>query len=268
MTSSEAPHLLATVLLAGIFGLLVGSFVNVVVYRAPRRISIAGPRSFCPSCHAQIQWWDNLPVASWIALGGRCRYCRAPISVRYPLVELGTGVGFALVTWGWRGSLVAACYCVLLAAMVAVSLIEYDRWRVPLSVAAIGAGLGLVILLVAAAWHGSWRIVVGAAIGTTVTFAVFSFLRARDPDCTDSLGHGRSGLLLAGCWCGGLGWLAAVIGAAAWFAAYLLCLEGARWAVSDRRQAKGSRRTGYPLFDTPLVSALVVGMAVSFIAGI
>ncbi len=267
MASSEAPHLLATVLVTGIVGLLVGSFLNVVVYRVPRHLSVTGPRSFCPTCHSQLRWWENVPVASWIALGGRCRTCRQPISVRYPLVELATGIGFALVTWGWRGSLVSAAYCALLAAMLAISLIEYGRRRAPLSLAAIGTGVALAVLLVAAGWHGPWHIAVGAFIGAFVTFAAVSFLRAHDPECTDPLGHGRSALLVAGCWCGGLGW-AAAIGVATCFAAYLLCLEGARWAASDRRRRSGPRRAGYPVFDTPLVSALVLGMAVSFIAGI
>ena len=268
MTSSQAPHLLATVLLAGIVGLLVGSFLNVVVYRVPRHLSVAGPRSFCPTCHTQLRGWENVPVASWIALGGRCRTCRQPISVRYPLVELGTGTGFALVTWGWRGSLVSAAYCALFATMLAISLIEFGRRRAPLWLAAIGTGVALAVLLVAAGWHGLWHIAVGAVIGAFVTFAVLSFLRARDPECSDPLGYGRSAILVAGCWCGGLGWVAAVIGIAAWFAAYLLCLEGARWAAGGRRHQPAPRRAGYPVFDTPLVSALVLGMAVSFIAGI
>lgn len=265
MTSSQAPHLLATVLLAGVLGLFVGSFVNVVAYRVPEGLSVAGPRSFCPTCHSQLRWWENVPVASWIALGGRCRVCRQPISPRYPLVELGTATGFALVTWGWRGSLVSAGYCSLIAAMMSVSLIEYGRRRAPLGVAAVGTGIALVFLLVAAGWHGPWHIAIGAVVGTGTAFVVVTFLRARDPDCIDPMGHGRSALLIAGCWCGGLGW-AAIIGVAVWFAAYLLCLEGARWAANDRRVRTG-RRTHFPIFDTPLISALVVGMAVSFIAG-
>lgn len=268
MTSSEAPHLLATVLVAGVFGLLVGSFLNVVAYRVPRRLSVAGPRSFCPTCHSQLRWWENVPVASWIALGGRCHTCGQPISVRYPLVELATGTGFALVTWGWRGSLVSAAYCALVASLFAISLIEYGRWRAPLSLAAVGTGIALAVLLVAAGWHGIWHVAVGAAIGSFAAFVLVSFLRARDPDCIEPLGHGRSALLVAGCWCGGLGWVAAAIGVAAWFAAYLLCLEGARWAASDRPRRLVPRRAGYPVFDAPLVSALVLGMAVSFIAGI
>ena len=72
---------------AFILGAVVGSFLNVVIHRVPRRLSIVRPGSACPSCSTPIAWYDNLPIVSWIILRGRCRKCRAPISLRYPLVE-------------------------------------------------------------------------------------------------------------------------------------------------------------------------------------
>jgi leader peptidase (prepilin peptidase)/N-methyltransferase len=267
MTSNDL-RLAAIVLVAGIFGLLVGSFLNVIVYRTPRRLSIAGPRSFCPTCHHQLTWQENVPVVSWLALRGRCRLCRQPISVRYPLVEIGTAAAFSLVTWGWRGSLVSVGFCALAATMIAVGLIEYDRTRAPLAVAAVGTGIALLLLLAAAGWYGHFRIVVGAAIGTAIAFGVLSFLRARDPTCADPRGHGRTALLIVGCWCGGLGVLATAIGAATWIAAFLLCMEGARWSAGDRRRGLPLRPTVYALFGTPLILSLSIAMAVSFIAGV
>ena len=91
MTSST--DALAAIL--GVLGLLIGSFLNVVIYRVPRGMSLVRPGSSCPSCGAPIRWFDNVPVLSWIALRGRCRRCRRPISLRYPLVELATGAIFA-----------------------------------------------------------------------------------------------------------------------------------------------------------------------------
>jgi leader peptidase (prepilin peptidase)/N-methyltransferase len=267
MTSSD-PRIAAAVLVAGVIGLFIGSFLNVVVYRIPRRLSIAGPRSFCPTCHHQLTWRENIPVVSWVALRGRCRTCRQPISVRYPAVELGTAAAFALVTWGWRGSLVSAGYCVLVAAMIAVSLIEYSGTRAPLSVAAIGTGTAVALLVVAAGWQGHWRIAVGSIIGTAVAFGFFLFLRARDPVCADPRSHGRTALLVAGCWFGGLGAGPATIGVATWVAAYLLCLEGARWAAGNRQRGLPFRPDAYALFGTPLIFALSIAMVVSFIAGI
>jgi leader peptidase (prepilin peptidase)/N-methyltransferase len=266
MTSSDV-RLAAAVLVAGLIGLLVGSFLNAVVYRTPRRLSVAGPRSFCPTCHHQLAWQENVPVVSWLALRGRCRVCRQPISVRYPLAEIGTAAAFSLVTWGLRGSLVSAGFCALAATMIAVSLIEYDRARAPLSIATIGTGLALLLLLAAAGWYGHWRIVLGAIIGTAVAFSALSLLRTKDPLCADPRGHGRTALLVVGCWCGGLGALAAAIGAATWIATFLLCMEGARWAAGDRRRGLPLRPTAYALFGTPLILSLSVAMVVSFIAG-
>src|SRR5438477_1700466 len=80
--------------LAGLFGLLIGSFLNVCIYRLPRDLSVVRPRSFCPACEQQIAWFDNIPVVTYIALRGKCRHCGALISLRYPLVELLTGVLF------------------------------------------------------------------------------------------------------------------------------------------------------------------------------
>src|SRR5882672_3990704 len=86
---------------SGILGLLIGSFLNVCIFRLPRNcMSIVKPRSRCPKCLNWIAWYDNLPVVSWTLLGGKCRHCRNPISIRYTLVELLTG---GLFMWaGWR----------------------------------------------------------------------------------------------------------------------------------------------------------------------
>src|SRR6478752_2978132 len=83
--------------LAAVGGLIVGSFLNVVVYRLPRGESLSHPRSRCPSCGTQLRAVDNIPLVSWLALRGKCHHCGAPVSARYPLVELTTGVLYAAV---------------------------------------------------------------------------------------------------------------------------------------------------------------------------
>src|SRR6478735_4652659 len=86
------------VVTAGVFGLVIGSFLNVVAYRVPAKVSLMR-ESRCPHCDAAIKPWHNVPVIGWIALRGRCANCKAPISPRYPIVEAVTGVAFAVVTW-------------------------------------------------------------------------------------------------------------------------------------------------------------------------
>src|SRR5262245_61600495 len=84
------------VAVAGVFGLMIGSFLNVCIARLPAGESIVFPGARCPKCGTAIHWYDNLPVLSYLRLGGRCRACRSPISVRYPIVEAVTGVAFAV----------------------------------------------------------------------------------------------------------------------------------------------------------------------------
>jgi leader peptidase (prepilin peptidase)/N-methyltransferase len=85
------------VFLALLFGLTIGSFLNVVVYRLPRGLSLSSPPSACPSCGHPIRWRDNVPVLSWLLLRGRCRDCGNSVSIRYPLIEAATGLAFAAV---------------------------------------------------------------------------------------------------------------------------------------------------------------------------
>lgn len=86
----------ALAVFAGLLGLAIGSFLNVVLYRVPRGESVSHPRSRCPRCQTPIAWYDNIPVISWLVLRGKCRACHEAISARYTLIELGTGVVFAL----------------------------------------------------------------------------------------------------------------------------------------------------------------------------
>src|SRR5215469_2327334 len=86
-------------LAAFLFGLLVGSFLNVCIYRLPRDLSVVRPRSYCPACKHPVAWYDNVPLLSFVILGGRCRRCKSAIALRYPLVELLTGVLFFVYVW-------------------------------------------------------------------------------------------------------------------------------------------------------------------------
>ena len=131
----------AVTALVAVVGLLVGSFLNVVVYRVPRHLSVVQPRSFCPHCDTPLRSLDNIPLVSWVVLGGRCRKCRAPISIRYPLVELATGIVFAAVGWGLGPHWAVAGFCVLGATFVALVTVERDGLAPPLPVAVVGTSL-------------------------------------------------------------------------------------------------------------------------------
>jgi leader peptidase (prepilin peptidase)/N-methyltransferase len=117
---------------AGVAGLVVGSFLNVVIWRLPRGEMMGRKRSHCPSCDAMIRWYDNLPVVSWLFLRGRCRQCTARISARYPLVEALTGVLFVLAAHENLEDLATAgIVAAFLAALVAISFIDLDHRIIP-----------------------------------------------------------------------------------------------------------------------------------------
>jgi hypothetical protein len=185
------------------------------------------------------------------------------------LVELATGVAFALVTWGWAGTVVSAAYCCLAASMIAVTLIEYSGQRSPLWVAAIGAGVGQLVIVVGAGWQQHWRIVAGSLLGSAVAALVVAILRAVDPECLDPRGHGRSALLVTGCWLGGTGLRAVGVGTAVWIVVYLICMVAA-WTATRQRLGAGSspaaERSVPPVLAAPLVTALAFAMAASLIA--
>jgi leader peptidase (prepilin peptidase) / N-methyltransferase len=131
---------LTAAVLAGLLGLAFGSFANVVIHRVPRAESIVRPASRCPSCGQPVAWRDNLPVLGWLLLGGRCRHCRAPIAVRYPMVELGMGLLWFLITlrltsaglgWAVPAYLALAFICVVLAVIDASTRLLPNRITYP-----------------------------------------------------------------------------------------------------------------------------------------
>ncbi len=254
----------AVVAFAGIVGLFIGSFLNVVVYRAPLGLSVSTPRSFCPTCDRQLAWWENVPLVSWLALRGRCHTCHQPISPRYPLVEATTALAFAGIAWAWHGTGPAAGYCVLAATAFAVALIEFGGRRSPLSVGAIGAGLGQVLLVVAAVWLGRWPLLVWSLVGLVAGAAAFGVLRSLDPEAVDPRWHGRTLLPVAGCWLGGLGGYgsgrAVVAGLVGWILGELACLV-VLWTTGRRDGAR--RVTPTPVVSVPFVAGILVALVVS-----
>lgn len=168
----------ATVALALVVGLMVGSFVNVVVYRAPRRLSISRPRSFCPNCGTPLRSIDNVPLLSWLALGGRCRTCRTPISTRYPLIEGIVGATFAGLALAVGSRWAVPGLCALAAGIVAMAAIELDDAGAAVSVAIVSALLGAALLVGAAIAGRLWAHLAGAGVGLAVAL-LFAALAGR-----------------------------------------------------------------------------------------
>lgn len=132
-----------------VLGASVGSFLNVVVYRIPAGLSILYPPSRCPQCLNRLKAYDNVPVFGWLRLRGRCRYCRSPISVRYPLIEGVTGILFLLAFWRFGVSLETLGYWLFLSWLLALSLIDLDTMTLPnpLTQSGLVAGLAFQALV-------------------------------------------------------------------------------------------------------------------------
>lgn len=133
--------------LGGIFvlGLLIGSFLNVCILRLPEEESIISPRSRCPRCHTQLPWWANIPVLSYMALRGRCAFCSEPISPRYLLVEILTGVLFATAYWRFGLTLDGFVAAVFVSALVAVTFIDIDHRIIPDVISLPGIAIGFAV---------------------------------------------------------------------------------------------------------------------------
>ncbi len=153
-------------------GLVVGSFVNVLVYRLPLGKSIIKPGSHCPHCNHAVSWWDNIPVVSYLFLLGKCRFCKQAISIRYPVIELLTGLLFFAVRlrFGWTPTLIIRDWP-FVALLIAITFIDLEHRIIPdvLSLGGLVLGLITCFLLDDAGWK---RCFLGAIIGFSSFYAL------------------------------------------------------------------------------------------------
>jgi leader peptidase (prepilin peptidase) / N-methyltransferase len=172
-----------TALIVGcfVFGLIVGSFLNVVVYRVPRGLSIVSPPSACPACHQEIAVRDNIPVLSFLALRGRCRSCGTSISPRYPLVELACAVLFAgaAARLGYSATLVSVL--AFLGGLLALALIDLEHLKLPKGVVYATLYTVALALVIEAAATGQWHRLLIAAICAAAWFVLFLALNLLSP---------------------------------------------------------------------------------------
>jgi len=155
------------------FGAAIGSFLNVVIYRLPAKLSLLYPPSRCPVCHHQLGKTENVPIVGWLWLRGKCRHCRTPISPRYPMIETVTAVVFVAVYCQFGVSVSTVAYWGLLSWLIALSLIDYDTMTLPNSLTQSGLILGLGYQVVEG-WHqgNSWQTAIPQQVMTGIIGAV------------------------------------------------------------------------------------------------
>jgi leader peptidase (prepilin peptidase) / N-methyltransferase len=179
---------LAEIILAFFAGLLIGSFLNVCVYRLPRDLSVATRRSFCPECEKTIAWYDNIPLASYFMLRARCRNCEARIPVRYPVVELATALSFAICVYEFGVSLAALKYAVFAAILITLTASDFEERILPDEFTLGGLAVGLILaafvpmeviwahLVLPMSASPRWLSVMEAAIGAGISSGLIWFV--------------------------------------------------------------------------------------------
>lgn len=167
----------AEVIAAGLFGSVIGSFLNVVAWRVPRKESLVSPGSRCPHCGADVKPYDNIPVLSWLLLRGRCRNCGGPISPRYPLVELATALVFAAVVAvrGFDDDLVLELPFV--SALIALAAIDFDHKLLPNRIVYPMAAYGVIATLLVERSDLVENLIAGAGAFLFLLVAVIAYPR-------------------------------------------------------------------------------------------
>ncbi len=240
------PYLLAAL---PIFGLVIGSFLNVVAYRVPRGESIRFPASHCPSCQQPIAARDNIPIFGWLLLRGKCRSCAAPIRARYPIVEALTGLAFLAVglRFGLDWQLPAFLY--LAAIAMALAVIDLDVQRLPDAIVLPSFPVGIALLLAPSIANQAWWSLGRGLLAAIAIFASFFVLQLLQPK---GMGYGdtKTAALLA-LHLGWLGWAEVGLGI---FMGFLL---GALWGIAVMLRGAGTRKSKIPFGPFLLAGAFL-----------
>jgi len=155
---------------AGLFGLCIGSFLNVVTYRLPRGQSLASPPSQCRACGYSLRWFDNIPILSWVVLGGRCRQCGARVSWQYPIVELVTGALFVTVVWTTPAGPLLVSRLLLVCILIALFGIDLEHQILPNAITLPGIAIGILLSTIAP--PGLRDSMIGALVGAGILYAI------------------------------------------------------------------------------------------------
>ena len=243
--------LLPLVGLIGVFGLVIGSFLNVVIYRVPREESLVSPGSHCPSCDVPIKGRHNVPVLSWLVLRGRCASCKTRISPRYPLVEAGTAALFVAITVHFGLSAQLPAYLYLAAVGITLLMIDVDLRQLPNSIVLPSYVVGVLLLMPAGAVDGDWSQAVRALAGMAALWAIYFALAIAYPLWMSFSDANLAGLL--GLYLGWLSWGALLIGG---FGAFLIGGVGGATLLATGRT---DRKSAIP-FGACLILAAAVAL--------
>ena len=241
--------MIALTLACALLGLLVGSFLNVVIWRVPQRLSVVRPPSHCPVCGEGVRPRDNVPVLSWLLLRGRCRDCGAGISRRYPLVELATGAVFAVLAIRFGPDPVLPAFLYLGAVGVALWMIDLDVKRLPNAIVLPSYAVGGCLLTLAAAVTGEWTDLLRAGLGLVALYGFYFLLALIYP-----AGMGFGDVKLAGvlgAYLGWLGWAEVVTGG------FLGFLFGGVVGLALMASRRAGRKSQIPFGPFMLAGALV-----------
>ena len=231
-------------------GLCIGSFLNVVIYRLPIGQSIVTPPSRCRKCGYQLQWYDNIPVLSWLFLRGRCRKCGVGVSIQYPIVELITGALFVLVIWMTPPGPLLATRLILVCILIALFGIDLEHQILPNVITLPGIAIGVLLSLIA---PPGWKdALIGVLLGGGVLYAIAGayYLWRRE----EGMGMGDVKML-------------AMIGAFLGWKAVLVTLVLSSFAGAIIGLALMAAQRGTMKFALPFGTFLAIGAIVAMLAG-
>lgn len=226
------------IIVSAVFGLIIGSFLNVVIYRVPAGLSVVRPPSACPGCGSPVLPRDNIPVVSWLLLKGRCRACGAPISPRYPLIEGLTAAVFAVIAARLGADWILPAELLFAAGLIALAAVDVERFLIPRAILYPTSVLVAAGLVVASGFDDRWSRLWVAAACAAAAFGVFFLINFIRPAW---MGFGD--VRLAGLMGLALGWLGP------WFVVIAFMvgnLAGALVGVVLMVAGKANRRTALP----------------------
>ena len=236
--------------IAGLFGAVIGSFLNVCIFRLPRGVSIVWPASACGSCKRELRWFENIPIVSWVVLGAKCARCKAPISIQYPVVEATTAALFVLVAATTPVGPQLAAHLLLVCVLVVLFGIDLEHQILPNSITLPGIVVGLLFSL---AGPPGWRAsLLGVLLGGGVLYAIaWGYYAVRKEE---GLGMGDVKML-------------AMIGAFLGWQAVLLTLVLASFAGALIGVAMISLQRGSMKYALPFGTFLAIGAVVAMLVG-